>query len=76
MTNEDKEELQKALSIINRIVNKNSGSISVTSVEDRLEAIEKRLNALEENVNDIDFDRTLEKLTGKDKEENKKRWFW
>lgn len=74
MTNEDKEELQKALSIINRIVNKNSGSISVTSVEDRLEAIEKRLNALEENVSDIDFNRTLEKLT--DKEESKKGWFW
>lgn len=74
MTNEDKEELQKALSVINKILNKNSGSISVTSVEDRLEAIEKRLNALEENVNDIDFDRTLEKLTGK--EESKKRWFW
>lgn len=74
MTNEDKEELQKALSIINKIVNKNSDSISVNSVEERLEAIEKRLNDLEENVSDIDFNRTLEKLT--DKEESKKGWFW
>lgn len=74
MSNEDKQELQKALSVINRIVNKNSASVSVSVVEDRLEAIEKRLEKLEENVNDLDFDRTLEKLTGK--EEPKKGWFW
>lgn len=76
MSNEDRQELQKALSVINRIVNKNSGSasVSVSAVEDRLEAIEKRLEKLEENVNDLDFDRTLEKLTGK--EETKKGWFW
>lgn len=74
MSNEDRQELQKALSVINRIVNKSSASVSVSVVEDRLEAIEKRLEKLEENVNDLDFDRTLEKLTGK--EEPKKGWFW
>lgn len=74
MSDKDREELQKALSIINKIVNKNSDSISVDLVEDRLEAIEKRLNDLEENVSDIDFNRTLESLTGK--EESKKGWFW
>lgn len=48
MSNEDRQELQKALSVINRIVNKNSGSasVSVSVVEDRLEAIEKRLEKL------------------------------
>lgn len=74
MTDRDREDLQRALSIINRIANKYSCTISVDLVEDRLEAIEKRLSALEKNVNDIDFDRTLEKLTGK--EERKKGWFW
>lgn len=43
MSNEDRQELQKALSVINRIVNKNSASVSVSVVEDRLESIEKRL---------------------------------
>lgn len=74
MSNEDRQELQKALSVINRIVNKSSVSISIDIVEDRLEAIEKRLEKLEKELSDIDFDRTLEKLTGK--EETKKGWFW
>ena len=74
MTDKDKKDLAQAISVIKKIINEESTSLSTdTSMEERLENIENRLKKVEDLLDDIDNERMVNKMIGRGPD--KKGWW-
>lgn len=74
MTDKDKKDLAQAISVIKKIINEDSTSLSTdTSMEERLENIENRLKKVEDLLDDIDNERMVNKMIGRGPD--KKGWW-
>ena len=74
MTDKDKKDLAQAISVIKKIMNEDSTSLSTdTSMEERLENIENRLKKVEDLLDDIDNERMVNKMIGRGPD--KKGWW-
>lgn len=74
MTDKDKKDLAQAISVIKKIINEDSTSLSTdTSMEERLENIENRFKKVEDLLDDIDNERMVNKMIGRGPD--KKGWW-
>lgn len=74
MTDKDKKDLTQAISVIKKLINEESTSLSTdTSMEERLQNIENRLKKVEELLDDIDNERMVNKMIGRGPD--KKGWW-
>lgn len=74
MTDKDKKDLVQAISVIKKIINEDSTSLSTdTSMEERLQNIENRLKKVEDLLDDIDNERMVNKMIGRGPD--KKGWW-
>lgn len=74
MTDKDKKDLAQAISVIKKLINEDSTSLSTdTSMEERLENIENRLKKVEDLLDDIDNERIINKMIGRGPD--KKGWW-
>ena len=65
MTNKDKHDIAQAVSVLKKLINEDSTSLSTdTSIEERLENIENRLKKVEDLLDDIDNERMVNKMIG------------
>ena len=74
MTDKDKKDLAQAISVIKKLINEDSTSLSTdTSMEERLQNIENRLKKVEDLLDDIDNERMVNKMIGRGPD--KKGWW-